>query len=127
MYFQNYSLLKRSLNKCLESPVSEHPSTVNMFKGLEELWNLHDSTFSYFIITLEDFELENDSLSDTWNRRTVFNTLIAYDKSFLCNSENLSQPINNNYLKNKKLFLEFLLPFFNLHQILNILQKRWDS
>ena len=127
MYFQNYSLLKRSLNKSLESPVSEHLSTVNMFKGLEELWNLHDSTFSYFIITLEDFELENDSLSDTWNRRTVFNTLIAYDKSFLCNSENLSQPINNNYLKNKKLFLEFLLPFFNLHQILNILQKRWDS
>ena len=56
-----------------------------------------------------------------------FNTLIDYDKSFLCNSENLSQPINNNYLKTIKRFLNFLQHFFNQYHFLNILQKRWHS
>ena len=46
-------------------------------------------------------------------------------KSFLfkivriCNSQ-----FKYNYLKNEKLFLNFLLHFWNLHQSLNILTKR---
>ena len=32
------------VNKCLKSPVSEHPVTVNMLMGPKHMWNLHDST-----------------------------------------------------------------------------------
>ena len=37
----------------------------------------------------------------------------------ICNSQ-----FKCNYLKNEKLFLNFLLHFWNLHQILNILKKK---
>ena len=33
MYFRNYTLPKTWSGKCLRSPVSEDPSTVNMLKG----------------------------------------------------------------------------------------------
>ena len=33
MYIRSYRLQKTWLDKCLKSPVSEHPSTVNMLKG----------------------------------------------------------------------------------------------
>ena len=32
MYFGNYGLQDTCLDKCLKSPVSENPSTVNMLK-----------------------------------------------------------------------------------------------
>ena len=37
----------------------------------------------------------------------------------ICNSQ-----FKCNYLKNEKLFLNFLFRFWNLHQILNVLKKR---
>ena len=37
----------------------------------------------------------------------------------ICNSQ-----FKSNYLKNEKAFLNFLLHFWNLHQYLNILNKR---
>ena len=36
---------KKWLDKCLQSPVSEHNSTVNMLNGSKQCWNLHGFTF----------------------------------------------------------------------------------
>ena len=33
MYFRNYGLRKKWLDKCLKSPASEDPSTSNMVNG----------------------------------------------------------------------------------------------
>ena len=44
---------KMWLDKCLKSPVSEHPSTSNMVNGSKHSWNLNYGTFTIFI---EDFE-----------------------------------------------------------------------
>ena len=52
------------------------------------------------------------------------NTLTADNKYFLCNSENFPQPIQMQFIKNKKHFLNFLLYFWDLYPILNILKKK---
>ena len=48
MNFRKYRLRKTWLDKCLKSPISEHPSAVNMLKGPKHFLNLHDSILSYF-------------------------------------------------------------------------------
>ena len=55
--------------------------------------------------------------------RLFVNTLTPDGKYFLFNCHNQSK---SNCLKNKNIFLNFLLHFWNLHQILNNL-KKWPS
>ena len=64
MYFRNYELRKTWLDKCLESPISEDPPTSNMVNGPKHCWNLHDSVFIKFIITVKKIELEKVAVSD---------------------------------------------------------------
>ena len=49
MYFRNYGLRETWLDNCLESPVSEDPSTGNRVNGPKNCCNLKDSTFTMFI------------------------------------------------------------------------------
>ena len=46
------------------------------------------------------------------------------DKYCLGDRENLPNQFKRNYLKNDRSFLIFLLHFWNLHLILNILKKK---
>ena len=48
MYFWTYRLRKSCLDKCLESPVYEDPSTSNMVNGPKHCRNLKDSTITIF-------------------------------------------------------------------------------
>ena len=52
-----------------------------------------------------------------------FNTLTGDGKYFVQHCVNLPVPIQMQLSKNKKLFLNFLFHFLNLHQILNILKQ----
>ena len=53
------------------------------------------------------------------------NTLTTDDKYSLCNRDNLGEPIEILLSKKQKcFFLQFLLHFSNLYQILNILEKK---
>ena len=45
MYFPNYGLAKRLLDKYLKSDVSEYPSTSIKVKVLKHMSNHHGSTF----------------------------------------------------------------------------------
>ena len=49
MYFRNYRLRKRGLDKCLKYDASENPSTNKMVNGHKHCCNLDDSTFIIFI------------------------------------------------------------------------------
>ena len=49
MYLRNYKLGKTWLDKCLKSPVSEHPLTGNAVNGPKHLFSLNYSTFTIFI------------------------------------------------------------------------------
>ena len=48
MRFRNYSLRKTWLDKCLNSPISEHPSTLKMSKRPKHLSKVHGCTFIIF-------------------------------------------------------------------------------
>ena len=54
MYFRKNRLRETWLDKCLNSRVSEDPSTENMINGSKHCWNLNDSTFTIFINQCED-------------------------------------------------------------------------
>ena len=45
MYFGNYGLAKRRLDKYLRSAVSQYPSTSNMVKALKHIRSYHGGTF----------------------------------------------------------------------------------
>ena len=49
MYFRNYRLRKRALDKCLKNPASEYPSRNNMVNGHKHYCSLDDVTFTIFI------------------------------------------------------------------------------
>ena len=53
MYFRNYGLRKKWLDKFLKTPVSEDPSTSNMVNGPKHIRNLDDSSFTIFIDHIE--------------------------------------------------------------------------
>ena len=67
-----------------------------MLKSPKHSLNLYDSAFTIFSITLWKIEFENDSVSYMVICKILalfINTLTADDKHFLCNNENLLQPI----------------------------------
>ena len=119
MYFWNYRLKKTWLDHSLKSAVSEHPSTVNMLKDIKHLRNLNESTLIIFFITLKETDLENIWFSEILG--AFVNALIADDKYPLQNCEKPS------YLKNENFFSNYLFFCWNLHQLWNILKKRWSS
>ena len=49
MYFPNYGVAKRRLDKYLKSAVSQYPSTSNMVKTLKHNSNNHGGTFIILI------------------------------------------------------------------------------
>ena len=49
MYFREYGLRKRWIDKCLKSPVSEDPSSDNIVNVLKHCFNRNGSTFGRFI------------------------------------------------------------------------------
>ena len=49
MLFPNYGLRKWWLDKCLQRPVSEDPSSDYMVNGLKHCFNLNGGTFGRFI------------------------------------------------------------------------------
>ena len=63
MYFQNYELRKKWLDKYLKRPVSEHRSTVNMTRYMvpNTAKICTAELLSYFLITLTQIELESVS------------------------------------------------------------------
>ena len=49
MYFRNYWLRKKWLDKFVKNPSSEDPSTDNMVNGSKHCVNLNGSTFTIFV------------------------------------------------------------------------------
>ena len=52
------------------------------------------------------------------------NTLTVNDKHYLLNRDNLTQEIQMQLSEKRKHFLNFLLHFQNIYEILNICQKK---
>ena len=67
MYFSNDGFQKRSLYKCLKSPVSEDPSTSNMVNGPKDCSNLNDNTLTYLLISVKAIQTKKAFMIDIQN------------------------------------------------------------
>ena len=61
--FSKLQALKTWLDKCLKSPVSEDPLTINMVNVPKHCWNLHHSTLIIFILHWQ-LNCNRENLSD---------------------------------------------------------------
>ena len=71
----------------------------------------------YRLITVKVIALEKVSFSDIQIRKTVFNTLIAHNKQYLLNRDNLTKPIQMGLSQKQKTFSELFVAI--LKSILN--------
>ena len=62
MYFQNFELRKKWVDKYLKTTVSEDPSTSNMVNEPKHIWNLDDSMFTIFV----------DYCEGDWVKKSLF-------------------------------------------------------
>ena len=122
--FPKLRTLKRWINKCLKSPVSEQPSTSNMVNVSKHCWNLHHSTFIILICHWQG--ICNRKSFSYWHTKSWV-CLLTYwlpMKIFLFLIEKIWRyQFTCNYLKNKNLFRNFLLHFWNRDWISTILKK----
>ena len=124
-YFRNYCFLKSLLLKRLESLASEHHSVINVLTGSKHRWKEQGTTIILFphefqvnwvgkSLIYSDLKSSDCSLSH-WLPMTNIHSAIC---RIFCNN------FKRDYLKNARLFLDFLLHFWNVHEIQNILKKR---
>ena len=86
---------------------------------LESIWQHFCNMFSSI---WQKFSWKMSFLEKCKILRMFFNTLTTDNKVYL-HRKNLPQPIQMQLSKKKKLFLNLLLHFWNLNQLLNFLKK----
>ena len=125
MYFWNYRLWKSLSEKSLKSTVSEQALVVNMWNHPKCLRNLHESAFIMFFIILREIDLENVSPCVRWNLRgSCLRIHCLWQMSCSRLWEFATPKWNAIFRKTKNFFVNFLLHFWNLHQILTILKEK---
>ena len=127
-YFSSYWLRSMCLFKCITGLVSENPLAGNMLTTPKNSWNLHESTFvlsfihymlnwvrsSYFQSDLRF----SDCLITRWLKTTSI--LVIMERIY-------RYQFKSNYLKKSRVFAIFVLHFWYLHEISNVLKKIWAS
>ena len=120
-YFQNHSLRKRSLLKCIARPVSEHPLALNVFTGPKHSRSLHGSTFIL---------LFHHSHIDRTGKRSFLgpfpNRLTADAKYSRHNSGTLLQPIQWHLSENPNIFSKYFIAFLELKLNLKHFGKKFN-
>ena len=71
MYFRNYGIAKRHLDKYLKSAASQYPSTSNKVKVLKHISNHHGRTFIRVVDIDKDIGFEKVPLCDMKNVLTL--------------------------------------------------------
>ena len=139
MYFQNYGFQKTWLDQSLKIPVSEDPTKRNMVNATKHCWNLKDSTFTILIDQCQGNWQHlyhfNWSMSRQMSLlvickilRRFSNTLSAYGKYSLLNTDNLMQPIQMQLSWKENLFSAFFSAFSKSRLNFEHFQKkRWSS
>ena len=121
MYFGNYRLSKACVHHSLKSSFSEHPSTVKMLKGLNHLWNLHESIFSslwgeiiWKITLLLEFEILG----------VFVDTLTADERCAVPECENLQFPIQMILSSTRNFFPQIFVRLMESTSNLKLFQKK---
>ena len=125
MYFGNYRQWKSRLDHPLKSVVSENALKKNMPTLSQKLVKSPSERFKHHFPSLSGKLIWKMSPLVSGEILAVLLThwlpmaSILFKVVRICNSQ-----FKCNYLKNKKVFLNFLFHFCNLHQFLRVLKKR---
>ena len=120
-YCRYYCIRKRCLVKRLKGLASGDHSVINVLMGSKHCWCQHGTTIFLF---LHEFEMNwvgkclplgNDCFLTRWLPMTS----VPVAKCRFSNNK-----FKRLYLKTEKLFVDFLLHFWNVHEIENILKKK---
>ena len=119
-----YCFGKRLLLKRLEGLASEHHSVINVLTDSNTAESSKAPLLSFFPWISDKLSWKKTAL--LWSKilRLFANTLTADDKYSCRNMQNFLQQLQTLYLKNGRLFLDFLLHFWNVDENYNILKKR---
>ena len=112
-------------DKSLKSIVSEDPSTSNIVNVPKHWRNVNHRTFNIFI----DYHQVNwvSKWVSYWHTKSwdcFFTHWLPKKSIFFLIKTIQPYQFRCNYLRNKKLFMNFLLHFLNLEEILNNLKKK---
>ena len=137
MYFRDYWMSKTCWDQSLKRLVSEHPLAVNMIKDPKPPWNLERSFIKGCLLNLYERSFINffDHSEGKWLRNYISygnlkakGCLLTHWLLMLSNVFWMvgicSSLFNCNYIKNKNHFLNLLCYCWNLHEIINIFEKR---
>ena len=123
--FPKLRTLKTWFDKCLKSPVSEDPSTSNMINVPKHCSNLNTITLFIFF---DHCQVNGVGKSLCYWHVISWDCLLTHwlpIKSILFLIETIYRyQFTCNYLKNKKNFLDLLLLFWSLAEMLNVLKKK---
>ena len=123
--FAIWRTTKTRLDKCLKSPVWGDYSTSNIVKVPKHCWNLHRITFIIIRWSLPSQLSWKTSLLLTCKvLGLLVNTLAGDEKYPVLDRDNLTIPVQMQLSMKKNLFSVFLLVFWSLAEILNVLKKK---
>ena len=119
MYFQNYGLRTRWLNKCLKSPISEDNqhgkrAQILFHSGRQHIHHIYWFSWKKFLLVLCKI------------LRLFFSTLTVDHNNSLLNGDNLTQPIQIILSKKQKTFSAFFSPFLKSTLNFENFQKTYD-
>ena len=117
-YYQNYCIRKRCLQKRLKGLASAHDSVINVLTGSKHCWSQHGTTifllFHEFEINWVGKSLPESQLKSSYCLLTRWLPMTSIPVAVSRLSDNKFKRL---YLKKQKVFLDFLLHFWNVHEI----------
>ena len=114
MYFRTYGLSKTWLNHYIKKAVSEHPLALNILKGPNYLWNLHDAWkhFDHLFRSLwGEMTWKISPLLSLEILGVFVNTSTSDYKYPVRDFENLQFPIQVQLSSKRKSFSKFFVAF----------------
>ena len=124
-YSRSYWLHRKWFLKCLKGPTSGHDSVNNVLAGAKHCSSHHGAgTTKCFLEYGKNIVKKNKSLSDLKSWNSLLTQWLPSTSIPVAICRISSNNFKRSYLRNEKLFLDFLLHFWNIHQVLNTLIKK---
>ena len=124
-YYRSCCIRKRCLLKRLKCLASAHHSVIKVLMGWKDCWSQHGTTifrfFHKFEINWVGNSLPQSHLESSDSFLTRWLPLTSIPVAICRFSDNNFKRL---YLKKESLFVNFVLHFWNVHEIWNILKKK---
>ena len=122
-FYRNYCVRKRSLLKLLKGIA--HHSVINVLTSSKHCWSQHRPNYFPLIPRIQDnVSWKKSALVTSEIFRLFLNTLTPDVKYSRRNIQIFWQQLQKPLSQKRKTFFDFLLHFWNVHEIENILKEK---